>query len=172
MSVWIFMAGFSIVLVGMVMFEDASSFKITTKRSDDRVDVKSKDGKTCFVIRSPSGISHTTIERKAEQWPDQVMIQLKLAGLENFKVSTDRITLEASVSSHIGEVRYWKQGEEDSPLDSTSTYWMEVRVLDEEGVPTKVLPLKVGCFEIQLPKELFESNPKSFKLEWIDFYRS
>jgi hypothetical protein len=172
MSVWISMVGFSVVLMGMVMLEDASSFKITSKRADDRVDVISKDRKICFVIRSPSGISHTTIERTAKQWPDQVMIQLKLAGLENFKLSTDRMKLEASVSSNLGEVRYWKQGEEDSPLDSTSAYWMAVKVLDSDGVPTKVLPLKDGCFEMQLPRKLFESNPKSFKLEWIDFYRS
>ncbi len=38
-------------------------FKITTKRSDDRIEVKSKDEKTLFVIRSPFGISNATIER-------------------------------------------------------------------------------------------------------------
>ena len=64
------------------------------------------------------------------------------------------------------------EGKEDSPLDSKSLYWMEIRTLDSDGEPTKVIPLKDGCFEMQLPKKFFEGNPKSFKVEWIDFYRN
>ena len=49
---------------------------------------------------------------------------------------------------------------------------MEMRILDNDGEPTKAIPLKNGCFEIQLPKKFFDGNPKSFKVEWVDFYRS
>jgi hypothetical protein len=44
--------------------------------------------------------------------------------------------------------------------------------LDSEGAPTKAIPLKDGSFEMQLPKKFLEANPKSFKVEWIDFYRN
>lgn len=64
-------------------------FKITSKRPDDRVDVKSKDDNAVFIVRSPFGISNATIERTAERWPDKVVIQLRLKGLENFKLSTE-----------------------------------------------------------------------------------
>jgi hypothetical protein len=48
---------------------------------------------------------------------------------------------------------------------------MEVKFLENEGEPTKAVPLKDGLFEMQLPKAFFEGNPKSFEVEWVDFYR-
>ena len=62
--------------------DDTPTFKITTKRSDDRVEVKSEDDKAAFVVRSPFGISNATIERTTKQWPEKVVIQLRLKGLE------------------------------------------------------------------------------------------
>jgi len=167
-----FMALLVVLLATMSCFADEPAFKITTKRSDDRVELKSKDDKTLFIIRSPFGISNATIERTTDQWPDKTVIQLRLMGLENFKVSTDKIKLEASVSSHDGSVRLWKDGKEDSPLDSKSSYWIEIKILGSDGEPTKAIPLKDGSFEMQLPKKFFDDHPQSIKVEWIDFYRN
>ena len=147
-------------------------FKITTKRSDDRIEVKSQDDKTVFVVRSPVGISNATIERTTEQWPDKVMIQLRLKGLESVKLSSGNTKLEASVSSHDGDVRLWKDGKEDSLLESKSSYWMEIKILDSDSKPTKAIPLKDGYFEMQLSKRFFEDNPMLLKVEWVDFYRN
>ncbi len=165
------LASFVVLLVTMKGIAD-EPFKITTKRSDDRVEVKSENDDPVFVIRSPMGISNATIERTTEQWPVKVVIQMRLNGLESFKLSTGKLKLEASVSSHDGSVRLWKDSKEDSPLDSTSPYWMEIRILDSDSEPTRNFPLKDGCFELQLPKKFFEGNPKSITMEWIDFYRS
>ena len=161
-----------VVLFSTMNFFDDDPFKITTKRSDDRIEVKSQDGKAVFIIRSPLGISNATIERTEEQWPEKIAIQMRLNGLESFKLSTDKLKLEASVSSHDGNVRLWKDGKEDSPLDSKSPYWMEIKILDSDGKPTKAIPLKDGSFEMQLPEKFFADNPKSFKIEWVDFYRN
>lgn len=147
-------------------------FKITSKRPDDRVEVKSEDDKAMFVVHSPFGISHVTIERTTEKWPDKVVIQLALKGLERFKLSSDALKLDASVSSHNGSVQIWKRGKEDSPLDPNSPYWMEIKILNNSGESTKAIPLKDSVFEMQLPKNFFEGNPRSFKVEWIDFYRN
>ncbi len=92
------------------------------------------------------------------------MIQLRLKGLENFKLSTDKLKLEASVSSHDGNVRLWKDGKEDSPLDSKSPDWMEIKILDKASEPTKAIPLKDGLFEMQLPKRFFEGNQSRLRL--------
>ena len=99
------------------------------------------------------------------------MLRLHLKGLENFKVSNGIITLEAAVSSQDSIVRLWKDGKEDSPLDSKSPYWMEIRMVGNDGKPTTSIPVTDGYFEIQLPKALFEDNPKSITVNWIDFYR-
>jgi hypothetical protein len=151
--------------------DDALPFKITTKRSGDRVEVKSEHDKVVFTVRSPIGISSATIERSTDQWPDKVVIQLRLSGLENFKATTEKRKLEASVSSQDGGVRHWMDGKEDSPLDATNPYWMDIRIVGSDGKLTSTIPLKDGYFEMQLPKSFFEGNPKSITLNWIDFYR-
>ncbi len=159
-------------LIGQAFAGDAPKFKITTKRSDDRIVVKYSDTKVLFVVQSPTGIGSGTIERTTERWPDSVVLQLRLNGLESFKLLSDKLKLDASISSQNGDVRLWKDGKEDEPLDAKNPYWMEIRIQDAEGKPTKVFPLKGGFVEMQLPKSLLERNPKSLTLHWIDFYRN
>ena len=146
-------------------------FKITTKRDNDMVDVEVKDASMVFSVHSSFGISQAVIESTIGNWPDTMILQLHLKGLENFKVTNGKVTLEAAVSSQDGKVRLWKDGKEDSPLDSKSPYWMEIRMVSDDGKPTTTIPLTEGYFEIQLPKALFEDNPKSITVNWIDFYR-
>ena len=148
-----------------------TQLKITTKRADDRVDVKVEKDRMIFSVRSPFGISQTVIESTNGTWSDIVILRLHLKGLENFKISNGKDTIEAAVSSQDGSVRLWKDGKEDSPLDAKSPYWMEIRMVGNDGKPTTTIPLKDGYFEIQLPKALFEDNPKSITVNWIDFYR-
>ena len=148
-----------------------TQLKITTKRDNDKVEVKVESNKAVFSVHSPFGISQTVIERTDGNWPDIVMLRLHLKGLENFKVSNGNMKLEATVSSQDGKVRLWKDGKEDSPLDAKSPYWTEIRMFSDDGKPTTTIPLQDGYFEIQLPKAFFEDNPKSITVNWIDFYR-
>ena len=154
--------------------DEPPSFKITTKRDDDKVDVKIEKGKATLSVHSPFGISHTVIERGGEKWPDAVVLRLHLKGLENFKVTNGKVTLEGTALLQDGKavVRLWKDGKEESPLDAKTLYWIEVRVLDGDGKAAKELPVKGGCFEMPLPKAFFEANPKSITVNWIDFYRN
>jgi len=149
-------------------------FTITTKRDDDRVEVKGDQDKTIFLVHSPFGISQAVIERAGEKWPDAVVLRLHLKGLENFRVTGGKVKLEGSASLRDGKplVRLWGDGKEDAPLDAKSPYWTEVRILGGDGKQAKELPLKGGYFEMQLPEALFEGNPKSITVNWIDFYRN
>lgn len=150
---------------------DDPPFRITTKRDSDKVEVTVEKDKAAISIRSPFGISQAIIERHENKWPTTVMLRLHLKGLENFIVTNGNVTLQAALSSQDGKVRLWKDGKEDSPLDSKHPYWMEVRLVGKDGEPVKTIPLKDGYFEMQLPKALFEHNPQSITLNWIDFYR-
>ncbi len=149
---------------------DKPTFKIATKRDSDKVVVKVEKDKVVISIRSPFGISQAVIERMEAKWPDLVVLQLHLKGLENFKVTNDKMKLEASISSQDSK-RLWKDGNEESPLDAKSPYWMEVRMFGDDGKPAKAIPLKGGNFEMDLPAVLLEDNPKSITVHWIDFYR-
>lgn len=152
--------------------DDTPPFKITTKRDNDRVDVKTEKDKVAFSVHSPFGISNAVIERVDEKWPDAVVLRLHLKGLENFSMSNDKVKLQASVSSQDGKVRLWKDGNEDTPLDAKSPYWTEIQMVGRDGKKAKTIPLNDGYFELQLPKAFFEGNPKSIMLNWIDFYRN
>ncbi len=44
-------------------------------------------------------------------------------------------------------------------------------MVGEDGKPAETIPLVNGHFEMRLPKTLFEGNPKSIAISWIDFYR-
>jgi hypothetical protein len=137
------------------------------------VEIKVEKGKTVFSVHSPSGISQAVIERTDDKWPDAVILRLHLKGLENVRITNGRLTLEAAVSSHDDKQRFrlWKDGKESLPLDTKSPYWMDIRLIDGDGKPAKVIPLKDGYFEMMLPKAFFESNPKSITVNWIDFFR-
>lgn len=166
---------FSTAIVGMMncvtAHEDDPPFKITTKRDEDKVEVAFEQDKAVISVRSPLGISQTTIERGDDKWPTSVMLRLHLKGLENFKVTNGNVTLEAALSGQDGKVRIWKDSKEDQPLDARHPYWMEIRMVGKDGKPVKTIPLKDGYFEMQLPKALFADHPDSITLNWIDFYR-
>lgn len=146
---------------------------ITTKRTDDKIEVRIEDGKTIISIRSPFGISQAVIERTQDKWPNPVVMRLQLKGLENLRISNGKVTLEAAVASHTEKplVRLWKDKKEDDLLDSKSHYWMEIRSIGSDGKPTNEIPLQDGYFEMQLPKAFLEDNSKSIVIHWIDFYR-
>ena len=153
--------------------DDPPPFKVTTKRADDRADVKAEKDKVIVSVQSPFGISHAVIERGGETWPDAVVLRLHLKGLENFKVTNGTVKLEGAASLQDGRplVRLWKDGKEDAPLDAKSPLWIEVRIVGDDGKQAKELPLKGGYFEMPLPKAMFEGNPKTITVSWIDFYR-
>ena len=140
-----FMSGLLVLVAAMTgAADDAPLFKITIKRDDDRVDVKAEKGMATLSIHSPFGISNAVIERTGEQWPDAVVLRLHLKGLENFKVTNGKVTLESSASLQDGkpQVRLWKDGKEDAPLDAKSPYWIDVRMIGGDGKPAKAIPLK------------------------------
>ena len=161
----------AVLSTGCTNAVEESQFEITTKRDNDKVEVKVESGKAVFSIHSPFGISQTVIERTDGNWPDSVILRLHLKGLESFKVSNGKVTIEAAVSSQDGKVQLRKDGKEDEPLDFKSPYWTEILLFGEDGRQATTIPLTDGYFEISLPKALFEDNPKSVTINWIDFYR-
>lgn len=155
--------------------EKLPTFKVSSKRDNDKVEVKVEKDKTVISVHSPVGISEAVIERTDEKWPDAVMLRLRLKGLESFRAMNDKFTLDATVSNHANDkqrVRLWKDGKENSPLDSQSSFWMAIRIVGGDGKPAKDIPLKDGYFEMQLPTAFLEDNPKSITVSWIDFYRN
>ena len=152
--------------------DDSSQLKITAKRVDDRAVVHVENGKAIAAIHSPLGISSATFERVGDEWPKVLAVRLHLNGLERFAVTNEKVTLEGSVAHGAKpKVRQWQNGKEESPIGADSPFWTEVRLLDRSGKVTEKVDGEGGCFELMLPKVLFERNPKTVTVRWIDFYR-
>jgi hypothetical protein len=153
--------------------KQAGRIKITTKRADDSVEVRVEKGRTVIVVKSPFGISQAVIERVLGKWPEAVVLRLHLKGLESFRASNGKVTLNAAVSIQDGklQMRLWKDGKEDDHLDKNSPLWTDIRILGSDVKQARKIPLKDGYFEMRLPRAFFEGNPKSITLNWIDFHR-
>lgn len=154
--------------------EQSTPFNVTTKRTDDRVDAKLVDNKLLLSIHSPFGISRAVIDRASQTWPESIIVRLHLKGLEKFKVATEKVKLEGSVSIQDGKTvpRIWKNGNEDDLLDAKSPYWIKTRVVTGDGDQAKEFPLVRGYFELRLTDAILRDNPTSITIEWIDFYRN
>ena len=163
----------TILSTGCTNASEESQFRITTKRENDKIEVKAEKDRAIVSVHSAFGISEAVIERAGVNWPDTVILRLHLKGLEHFKVTNGKVTLEAAVSSHDNKqpVRQWKDGKEDEPLDIKSAYRMDIHLVGKDEKVATTIPMTDGYFEIQLPKALFEDNPKSITVSWIDFYR-
>lgn len=153
------------------MSGDLPSFTITTKRNNDRIEVKAEQDKVAFSIYSPAGISNAVIERKDEnKWPETVLLRLHLKGLESFQASNGKITLNAAVSSQSGSIRVWRDKKEDALLNARSPYWVQVRRIGG-GKAARSIPINDGHIELRLPRAFFDGDPKAITVNWIDFYR-
>ncbi len=172
-------APFALSLVALGDDRDASEgqsagFKITTKRADDAISVQAEKDRTVVAVQSPFGISQAVIERQGDTWPETMVLRLHLKGLERFRASNGKITLDAAVSIQEGKakVRLWKDGKEDALLDENSPFWLYIRIVGGDGRPAQELPLQDVYFEMTLPRAFFEGNPKSITVNWIDFHRN
>ena len=167
-----------IVLANGLIFSGCNQtppqFYITTKRDEDKVNVKVEKGITVFSIRSPFGIGQAAIERKLDKWPQDVIVRLHLQGLERLRISSDKLTIEASaaIRDEKPEVRVWVKDNEETPLDDSSRLWLEIRIHGKDNNPAKNAPLQDGYFEVSVPRAILENNTKTLKIEWIDFFRS
>jgi hypothetical protein len=144
------------------------TFDIVARKSEDRIVTSIELDRVVVDVRSPSGIGTATIHRKEGQWPQMVVLRLRLKGLESLSISNGSVTLGVSVSSHGDhEGRAWlKNSGEETPINKSSPYWTAVKFVGGQKVP-----LGDGYFELALPKALLKDDPKTLRIDWIDFYR-
>jgi hypothetical protein len=122
-------------------------------------------------IHSPPGIDTVTMTRNANQWPRQVTLHLALNGLEHLEVAAGNESLCWGVSSSLpSTVRSWtKLNGAEEPLSPESPQFSPVRrvtaSVESEGNPNENL------FTVTLPESLLRSNPDTFVVRFIDFYR-
>jgi hypothetical protein len=108
-------------------------------------------------IASPTGIGGAAIEKTAGQWPSQIVMRLRVSGLESFTFRYADTTIRVSVSSH-GDNVVHEESNASGALHSDDAEWIAV-------TPGE------GYFDLEAPADFFKSGENTFTIEWIDFYR-
>ena len=147
-------------------------FMITVKNQQDRVNLQHENGAMIIDINSSVGIGSAEFELESGAIPQNIVVQLHIGGLEEFRLSSEQTTIAVSVASSslftIYDQRIISSGKE-TPIASSDSYWMSIRVVSGQSTPK--VPLENGYFEITVPKEFIDNAGNSFQMQWIDFYR-
>jgi hypothetical protein len=132
----------------------------------------SVEGQTVFVdLRSQRGIGRARIEHVSGDPAGNLVLRMHLAGLEEFRLFYNEISLSASVSSddlHAITQSALTASEGERPITMDSPFWLDIQVTSDADSTQD--PLDPGQFEITLPK-IFLREGQAFKIQWVDFYR-
>jgi hypothetical protein len=122
------------------------------------------DGRAIIEVTDPRGINGLTATLTSGQWPEQILVHLRLKGLERLEIHYGRYTITTGRSSndspdpplilHVAD----ENGEVTQAPVSSSFYFPDIRRTDDG-------------FEVGLPPHFFRDEYDSFSLQWIDFYR-
>lgn len=124
-------------------------------------------------IHSPKGIGGVELSVTDGIWPKAVILRFYLRGLENLRIVSEGIALEASIKSY-GEnlVRQTAiiAGKVQEPA-SDHPWIMSVEIVDRQSTDVGKLPVVDGYINVGLPQTLFESRGRQFEIHWVNFYR-
>lgn len=137
------------------------SFRATGLKGEPTIISTVSNDLLLIDITSPTGIGGARIEKTAGDWPPQIILRLRLTGLESLKFTyADRLVALEVPSSGNGEVLESVEigAAPAMPLTVDSPYWMTV-------TPGR------GYFDVAVPPDFFASGVDQFVVEWIDFYR-
>jgi hypothetical protein len=149
----------------------APEYDIVTPGAGDTVTISTKEDGTFIDVRSDRGIGKATVTLAAGQWPEGLTLRFYLAGLESLQLDYEdtKVALSVTTSSQILESANSADSGEIA-TDPNSPYWMAVTFVDADGQATATTT-RDGAILVTMPPDFFAINPRSFGLNWIDFYR-
>ena len=127
---------------------------------------------TTVEIRCERGIDGCELKRLQETWPANLVLHLRLRGLESLQVTQGNATLEWSVRSsapHESTCTY-KSGKRVSKQSPPDPLYTAVQLITAKENTPAGIPLD-GYFAVTIPGKFLESNPERLRIQWIDFYR-
>lgn len=144
-------------------------------KSGDSIVASIKGGRTVVDVHSTSGIGRAEISPVDGRWRKPLILRLHLHGLESMSVNNGKFVIDTSVLSHPP----YKQlceffpdgGRKGSSLEEVSPFWIRLQIENINQPGRRVIPLENGHFEVVLPDALFDGDPNTVFLQWIDFFR-
>lgn len=150
--------------------------EIMLDKQSDAALVEYRPGRLTIDVTSASGIGGLQAELADGSWPEQVLVRLRLRGLERLELSYGNYTIVTSISSTFDPApptTLYTRDEDGSVTETTSPEDAFQPAITPHSLTqeTPVIPLQDGYFEVALPAHFFETGERNFTLQWIDFYR-
>ncbi len=123
-----------------------------------------EDGRALIDVTDRRGINGLNARLTEGEWPAEIVVRLRLRGLERLEIHYGDVTLATGRSSNdspdpplmLSVVD--EQGQVQTASPSADIYYPDIRRTDDG-------------FEITLPPHFFRDDYPSFSMQWIDFYR-
>ncbi len=154
--------------------QNPPALAVTLRRDEDRATVTRLGEGAMVQLDSPGGLGAAVLSRSGDRWPNPLRLRLTLKGLESLRLTAGKTTILATGTTGgqpTSRVALSENGQPERPLLQTSPFWTQIRAVRQNGQPATEIPLPDGAFEIDLPAALFDENPASLTVEWIDFHR-
>ncbi len=145
-------------------------FSVIVKNTDDQIAIHYKDNTTTIDINSPFGIGSAKFKLESGVMPENIVVQLHLKGLEEFRLISAQNSVSASVSSSEGfksQSQRKISGNSEQVMLAFDPLWLDIEIKS----PSQKIPPTDGYFEIVFPREFMQETGNSFEVQWIDFYR-
>ncbi len=136
---------------------DPLAYKATSLKGDPVITFNVTADKLMIDITTLTGIGSSAIEKITGQWPPQIVLRLRVQGLESLKFHYADMTIDVSVSSN-GDHVVREEASATGTLRPDDPNWMAVTPSED-------------YFEVTTPAAFLKSGENKFTIEWIDFYR-
>lgn len=156
MSILVFFLTLIVPATHAVVQEPLLSVEL--RKAEDSGEVVWTGRAAVVIIASKSGIGGVRLVRGSDEWPSQLTIRLKLAGLESFRMDNGLIRFGTSLMSP-KRVHYWNIAKDGRPSEHPDGT-IEVTVTKTED-----------AVEILVPIPMTKDNPDAISCSWVDFFR-
>jgi len=137
------------------------------KPESDTAAVTLEDGRAVIDVTSASGIGGLTA--RAAEWPEEIVVQLRLRGLERLEIAYGNVAIATGVAStgDPGPALMLsvtdEQGRVQTVSPSSYVYYPDIRRVTLSG--------DESAFAVTLPPHFQQGDYDAFRVQWIDFYR-
>jgi hypothetical protein len=168
--------------------EQTTMIDVTLDRpSTSSAEVTVEDDRAVIDVTDQAGINGLSARLVEGEWPAEIIVRLRLRGLERLEINYGNYTITTGVSSTgappppLTLTVVNEDGSVSSAPPSADVYYPDIRAVTPDGTAA-VGPLATGerpafplpegsAFEITLPPHFHQVDTTSFQLQWIDFYR-
>jgi len=141
----------------------------------DQITTSIEGAQVVVDVYSERGIGGAEISAPGGEWPQRLLLRLHLGGLESFEVSNGEFTIHTQLQSHPPYTQMCEvfvgDGGQGTPVDQNSAYYIPLQIVSGQVSGEATIPIEEGYIELALPAVLFEPEPETLSIEWIDFYR-